>query len=172
MELLILFPVSIYLLYYYYYWFFCWVNACCKCAIVLNETFNLYAHCTSGCIPSRNVQSIELLFVFFMSLFFSLVALDSNRYNISSLCGDACQTPRYIVTTVFWIGYFNSALNPVIYAYFNREFRYAFQRTLKVWYTLKDFPKTNSLIWKKTFILFWIAYDFAEKENHFIIMKW
>ncbi|XP_031616773.1 octopamine receptor beta-1R-like isoform X1 [Contarinia nasturtii] len=52
-------------------------------------------------------------------------------YNISSLCGEACQTPRSVVTIVFWIGYFNSALNPVIYAYFNREFRYAFQRTLK-----------------------------------------
>lgn len=48
------------------------------------------------------------------------------------MCGDACTAPRYVVKTVFWIGYFNSALNPVIYAYFNREFRYAFQRTLKV----------------------------------------
>lgn len=55
-----------------------------------------------------------------------------HRYNISSMCGDACTAPRFVVTTVFWIGYFNSALNPVIYAYFNREFRYAFQRTLKV----------------------------------------
>lgn len=59
----------------------------------------------------------------------------NNRYNISSLCGESCNTPRFIVTIVFWIGYFNSALNPVIYAYFNREFRYAFQRTLKVWHS-------------------------------------
>jgi len=32
---------------------------------------------------------------------------------------------------VFWIGYFNSALNPIIYAYFNREFRGAFKKTLQ-----------------------------------------
>lgn len=59
------------------------------------------------------------------------------RYDISSICGESCSSPRVVVTIVFWIGYFNSALNPVIYAYFNREFRYAFQRTLKVWYQLK-----------------------------------
>lgn len=32
---------------------------------------------------------------------------------------------------VFWIGYFNSALNPIIYAYFNREFRGAFKKTIQ-----------------------------------------
>jgi hypothetical protein len=32
---------------------------------------------------------------------------------------------------MFWIGYFNSTLNPVIYAYFNVEFREAFKRTLQ-----------------------------------------
>lgn len=36
---------------------------------------------------------------------------------------------------VFWIGYFNSALNPIIYAYFNREFRAAFKKTLQYFCT-------------------------------------
>lgn len=54
------------------------------------------------------------------------------RYVITSLCGPECSSPRVVVGIVFWIGYFNSALNPLIYAYFNREFRAAFKKTLKV----------------------------------------
>ncbi|XP_037817512.1 octopamine receptor beta-1R isoform X2 [Lucilia sericata] len=52
------------------------------------------------------------------------------RYIITSLC-DSCTTPRIVVGILFWIGYFNSALNPIIYAYFNRDFRAAFKKTLK-----------------------------------------
>ncbi|KAJ9593217.1 hypothetical protein L9F63_015216, partial [Diploptera punctata] len=53
-------------------------------------------------------------------------------YVITTLCGDeACYCPPIVVATVFWIGYFNSALNPLIYAYFNREFRAAFKKTLQ-----------------------------------------
>lgn len=51
---------------------------------------------------------------------------------ITSLCGsENCYSPPAVVTLVFWIGYFNSALNPLIYAYFNREFRVAFKKTLQ-----------------------------------------
>jgi hypothetical protein len=54
------------------------------------------------------------------------------RYIITTLCGDeVCYCPPVVVATVFWIGYFNSALNPLIYAYFNREFRAAFKKTLQ-----------------------------------------
>ncbi|XP_066945797.1 octopamine receptor beta-2R-like isoform X1 [Macrobrachium rosenbergii] len=52
-------------------------------------------------------------------------------YLVSALCGDACAVPDTLVTILFWIGYFNSTLNPVIYAYFNRDFRKAFRKTLK-----------------------------------------
>uniref|UniRef100_A0AAG5CXT0 Octopamine receptor beta-2R n=1 Tax=Anopheles atroparvus TaxID=41427 RepID=A0AAG5CXT0_ANOAO len=52
-------------------------------------------------------------------------------YIITSLCGDeACPCPDIVVALVFWIGYFNSTLNPLIYAYFNRDFREAFRNTL------------------------------------------
>ncbi|XP_037947986.1 octopamine receptor beta-1R-like [Teleopsis dalmanni] len=51
-------------------------------------------------------------------------------YITSTLC-DTCTTPRIVVGILFWIGYFNSALNPIIYAYFNRDFRAAFKKTLK-----------------------------------------
>ncbi|XP_025835798.1 octopamine receptor beta-1R-like [Agrilus planipennis] len=52
-------------------------------------------------------------------------------YVITSLCAEACYNPPEVVTLVFWVGYFNSALNPLIYAYFNREFRVAFKKTLQ-----------------------------------------
>ncbi|XP_063886810.1 LOW QUALITY PROTEIN: octopamine receptor beta-1R-like [Scylla paramamosain] len=51
-------------------------------------------------------------------------------YIVSALCGDACAVPEWLVTVLFWIGYFNSTLNPIIYAYFNRDFRKAFRKTL------------------------------------------
>lgn len=44
-------------------------------------------------------------------------------------CRENC--PGEVVAVVFWIGYFNSTLNPIIYAYFNREFREAFKNTLQ-----------------------------------------
>lgn len=47
-----------------------------------------------------------------------------------NICGESCHTPHEVVTTVFWIGYFNSTLNPFIYVYFRSDFRAAFQNTL------------------------------------------
>ncbi|KAA0203498.1 hypothetical protein HAZT_HAZT010460 [Hyalella azteca] len=52
-------------------------------------------------------------------------------YVIATLCGqETCPVPGIVVSILFWIGYFNSMLNPAIYAYFNRDFREAFKRTL------------------------------------------
>ncbi|XP_041985398.1 octopamine receptor beta-1R-like [Aricia agestis] len=51
-------------------------------------------------------------------------------YIITALCGEACPCPPSVVAAMFWVGYFNSALNPLIYAYFNRDFRAAFRKTL------------------------------------------
>ncbi|XP_073971484.1 octopamine receptor beta-2R-like isoform X2 [Rhodnius prolixus] len=52
-------------------------------------------------------------------------------YVITTLCGQVCYCPDVVVAVLFWIGYFNSALNPLIYAYFNRDFREAFKNTLQ-----------------------------------------
>ncbi|KAI9585026.1 octopamine receptor beta-3R isoform X1 [Glossina fuscipes] len=52
-------------------------------------------------------------------------------YVITSLCGPACPCPDVVVAVLFWIGYFNSTLNPLIYAHFNRDFRDAFRNTLE-----------------------------------------
>ncbi|CAJ0920605.1 unnamed protein product, partial [Mesorhabditis belari] len=44
--------------------------------------------------------------------------------------GLSLQTSRVMWSILFWLGYLNSALNPVIYTVFNREFRICFKRLL------------------------------------------
>ncbi|KAJ8968831.1 hypothetical protein NQ314_002070 [Rhamnusium bicolor] len=87
------------------------------------------------------------------------------RYVISTLCGsELCYSPRWVVTLVFWVGYFNSALNPLIYAYFNREFRVAFKKTLQNCCTV-----TSKLVcwkWDRTRRDPPIAYSNASSEMH------
>lgn len=42
----------------------------------------------------------------------------------------AYDIPEIAFSTAFWLGYMNSALNPVIYTIFNKDFRRAFRRIL------------------------------------------
>lgn len=51
-------------------------------------------------------------------------------YLTDSICQDRCKVPQVYISALFWIGYTNSALNPVIYACFNRDFRFAFKKLL------------------------------------------
>ncbi|XP_072046255.1 dopamine receptor 1-like [Amphiura filiformis] len=48
---------------------------------------------------------------------------------VSPLC-KRCIVPPAVYSTLTWLGYFNSVLNPIIYSIFNRDFRVAFQRLL------------------------------------------
>ena len=43
-----------------------------------------------------------------------------------------CEHLGSITTALFWIGYFNSALNPIIYAFLNRKFSRAFRELLGI----------------------------------------
>lgn len=48
-----------------------------------------------------------------------------------ALC-PACAVPPRLVSAVTWLGYVNSALNPLIYTVFNAEFRAVFRKTLRL----------------------------------------
>lgn len=52
-------------------------------------------------------------------------------YLTTALCGDYCNLPHAVEATLFWVGYLNSALNPIIYALRNSDFDEAFRRLLR-----------------------------------------
>lgn len=50
-------------------------------------------------------------------------------YVLTAFC-TTCYVADWGFGVAFWLGYFNSALNPVIYTIFNKDFRKAFRRIL------------------------------------------
>ncbi|KAM8939738.1 LOW QUALITY PROTEIN: D(4) dopamine receptor [Pelodytes ibericus] len=44
----------------------------------------------------------------------------------------SCEIPEWLTSIVTWLGYVNSALNPVIYTIFNTEFRNYFRKVLRL----------------------------------------
>lgn len=52
-------------------------------------------------------------------------------YVITPFCETCCPTDKFI-NFITWLGYINSALNPIIYTIFNLEYRRAFKRLLGI----------------------------------------
>ncbi|XP_070790657.1 5-hydroxytryptamine receptor 1A [Pituophis catenifer annectens] len=46
-------------------------------------------------------------------------------------CEVGCSMPEWLGAVINWLGYSNSLLNPVIYAYFNKDFQSAFQKIVR-----------------------------------------
>lgn len=74
-----------------------------------------------ACIAAKTLAIIVGLFVLCWLPFFTL-------YLIRPFCED-CINP-YLFSVVFWIGYCNSAINPMIYALFSKDFRFAFKQII------------------------------------------
>uniref|UniRef100_T1ISI9 G-protein coupled receptors family 1 profile domain-containing protein n=1 Tax=Strigamia maritima TaxID=126957 RepID=T1ISI9_STRMM len=51
-------------------------------------------------------------------------------YLLNGICRKSCDIPDLAFATAFWLGYVNSALNPIIYTIFNKDFRRAFRKIL------------------------------------------
>ncbi|XP_034459194.1 5-hydroxytryptamine (serotonin) receptor 1A b [Hippoglossus hippoglossus] len=50
---------------------------------------------------------------------------------VKPFCPDSCYMPRWLEDVINWLGYSNSLLNPIIYAYFNKDFQSAFKKIIK-----------------------------------------
>ncbi|KFW76050.1 5-hydroxytryptamine receptor 1A, partial [Manacus vitellinus] len=46
-------------------------------------------------------------------------------------CDSKCYMPAWLGAVINWLGYSNSLLNPIIYAYFNKDFQSAFKKIIK-----------------------------------------
>lgn len=49
-----------------------------------------------------------------------------------ALCNSECEIPRVFKSTILWLGYVNSLLNPIIYTIFSPDFKNAFRRMLGI----------------------------------------
>ncbi|XP_019739034.1 5-hydroxytryptamine (serotonin) receptor 1A b [Hippocampus comes] len=50
---------------------------------------------------------------------------------VMPFCQESCYMPRWLEDVINWLGYSNSLLNPIIYAYFNKDFQGAFKKIIK-----------------------------------------
>ena len=53
---------------------------------------------------------------------------------VMPFCLGSCYMPRWLEAVINWSGYSNSLLNPIIYAYFNKDFQSAFKKILNCHY--------------------------------------
>jgi octopamine receptor len=70
---------------------------------------------------AKTLAIIVGLFILCWLPFFTL-------YLIRPFCEDCIN--QILFSIVFWIGYCNSAINPMIYALFSKDFRFAFKRII------------------------------------------
>lgn len=70
---------------------------------------------------AKTLAIIVGLFILCWLPFFTL-------YLIRPFCEDCIN--QILFSVVFWIGYCNSAINPMIYALFSKDFRFAFKRII------------------------------------------
>ncbi|XP_077992650.1 alpha-2C adrenergic receptor-like [Glandiceps talaboti] len=52
-------------------------------------------------------------------------------YVVFALCKKTCNIPELLFKFFFWVGYCNSAFNPIIYTIFNRDFNKAFKKIVR-----------------------------------------
>ncbi|KAM8793349.1 5-hydroxytryptamine receptor 1A-like [Eudromia elegans] len=75
----------------------------------------------------KTVKTLGIIMGTFMLCWlpFFIVAL------VLPFCDSKCYMPEWLGAVINWLGYSNSLLNPIIYAYFNKDFQSAFKKIIK-----------------------------------------
>ncbi|OQR67269.1 alpha-1A adrenergic receptor-like [Tropilaelaps mercedesae] len=77
----------------------------------------------------------------------NLIAITNYReesFFAGTLCGESCTIPPLLFDIIFWTGYFNSCLNPFIYATTSREYNRAFRTVLRCHWSLRGSGRADA----------------------------
>jgi hypothetical protein len=91
----------------------------------------------------------------FETVHFSDIIWPDQCFSFTDTLCTACQVPNSVFAAFFWLGYFNSCLNPFIYACTSKHFKRAFQRILcrKRWHKKRALASAascrNNSVWSK-----------------------
>jgi 7 transmembrane receptor (rhodopsin family) len=105
---------------------------------IFHENYLTIFHFSSSrpTTAAKTLAIIVGLFILCWLPFFTL-------YLIRPFCNDCINDVLF--SAVFWIGYCNSAINPMIYALFSKDFRFAFKRIIcKCFCSGPGLPKPSS----------------------------
>lgn len=110
------------------------------------------------------------MFVFFAGVFIICWLPFFLTHVLKAHCGSCCISPS-LYSAVTWLGYLNSAVNPVIYTTFNIEFRKAFIKILHCWQTTGEFTEQKKLVTDKGNIWSSVCNDNTDQEKQWQQIK-
>lgn len=84
----------------------------------------IYLIKSSNYLPSAAAKTLAIIVGLFILCWLPFFTL----YLIRPFCDDCINL--HLFSVVFWIGYCNSAINPMIYALFSKDFRFAFKQII------------------------------------------
>lgn len=111
-------------------------------ATVLNRLIRRGPHKKAGCAYEKHL-SLEIKAAKTVAIVTGCFIFCWLGFSILYGLSFAIHSNEVVWSVVFWLGYLNSALNPVIYTVFNREFRTCFKRLLTCNHTIFASRFTN-----------------------------
>ena len=80
------------------------------------------------------------------------------------LC-DTCHVPEKLFTVIFWLGYCNSLMNPIIYASSSREFHRAFIKVLQCYWVKRKLTNSQNPMLQCNFRTFKLTENGSQRKS-------